>query len=453
MPPFNLLRLKICHFLEIDRAVFFAIMGKVWTMAAGLVTTILIASVFPPEIQGYYFTFFSVLALQVFAELGLGTVISAYASQEWSKLRLNKYGEVTGDEDALSRLISLGRFALKWYLVAGVVVAIFLSIGGFFFFASTGWDQVSIWGAPWIVLCLVTGVNLCFMPVWALLEGCNQVSNVYIFRLIQSVATSAAGWLGVYFGAGLWVTSIIGVTAMLVMMATVGCRYSRFIRNIMLEHPKGPHLDWKTDILPMQWRVSLSWLSGYFTFSLFTPVLFHYHGPIVAGQMGMTWNFIAALTGLASSWIAPKAPIFGILIEQRKFYELDKIFWRLTAVVTSVTVAGALLIWVLVYVLGELDHPFSQRMLSPTATACFLIATIILVAGLPMSTYLRAHKKEPLLMLSIVNGVVIGTLVVLLGKYYSVNAIAVGYLVVMAVLTPFNGLVWYRCRVEWHRNN
>jgi len=453
MPPFKVLRLKICHFLEIDRAVFFAIMGKVWTMAAGLVTTLLIASVFPPEIQGYYFTFFSVLALQVFAELGLGTVISAYASQEWSKLRFNKYGEVTGDEDALSRLTSLGRFALKWYLVAGVVVAIFLSIGGFFFFASTDWDQVSIWGAPWIVLCLVTGVNLCFMPVWALLEGCNQVSNVYIFRLIQSVATSAAGWLGVYFGAGLWVTSIIGVTAMLVMMATVGRRYSRFIRNIMLEHPKGPHLDWKADILPMQWRISLSWLSGYFTFSLFTPVLFHYHGPIVAGQMGMTWNFIAALTGLASSWIAPKAPIFGILIEQRKFYELDKIFWRLTAVVTSVTIAGALLIWVLVYMVGELDHPFSQRMLPPTATACFLIATIILVAGLPMSTYLRAHKKEPLLILSIVNGVITGTLVVLLGKYYSVNAIAVGYLVVMAILTPFNILVWYRCRVAWHRNN
>ncbi|MEI8339013.1 MAG: hypothetical protein WCF91_03755, partial [bacterium] len=281
----------------------------------------------------------------------------------------------------------------------------------------------------------------------------GQAASWQSCRLIQSVATSAAGWLGVYFGAGLWVTSIIGVTAMLVMMATVGRRYSRFIRNIMLEHPKGPHLDWKADILPMQWRVSLSWLSGYFTFSLFTPVLFHYHGPIVAGQMGMTWNFIAALTGLASSWIAPKAPIFGILIEQRKFYELDKIFWRLTAVVTSVTIAGALLIWVLVYMVGELDHPFSQRMLPPTATACFLIATIILVAGLPMSTYLRAHKKEPLLILSIVNGVITGTLVVLLGKYYSVNAIAVGYLVVMAILTPFNILVWYRCRVAWHRNN
>jgi hypothetical protein len=321
MSTLNALRLKAFHFLGIDRAVFFAITGKVWSMGAGLITTLLIASFFPPELQGYYYTFFSVMALQVFAELGLGTVITSYASHEWAKLSFDQHGGVTGDEDALSRLTSLGRFAQKWYLVAGIVVALVLGVGGFFFFGSTGWNQVAVWGGPWIVLCVVTGINLCFMPIWALLEGCNQVANVYTYRLVQSIATSTAAWLGIYFGAGLWVTSIIGVTALCAMLLTVGRRYSGFIRTVMLGHPKGPHLDWKADILPMQWRVSLSWLSGYFTFSLFTPVLFHYQGAVVAGQMGMTWAFITALTGVASSWIAPKAPAFGILIAQRKYAE------------------------------------------------------------------------------------------------------------------------------------
>ena len=120
--------------MGIDRAVFFAISGKIWTMAAGLITTLLIASFFPPELQGYYYTFFSVQAMQVFAELGLGTVITAYASHEWSKLGFDTQCKLTGDPDAKSRLISLGRFALRWYLVAGITVAIFLTIGGFIFF-------------------------------------------------------------------------------------------------------------------------------------------------------------------------------------------------------------------------------------------------------------------------------------------------------------------------------
>jgi hypothetical protein len=214
-PALNALRLKALHFLGIDPAVIFAITGKIWSMGAGLVTTLLIASFFPPEMQGYYYTFFSVLALQVFAELGLGIVISSYASHEWAKLAFDQHGNVTGDEDAFSRLTSLGRFALRWYLAAGAAVTIALTIGGFFFFGSTGWNQVSVWGAPWAVLCVVTGVNTCFMPIWALLEGCNQVSNVYAYRLVQSVASSLAAWLGIYLGAMLWVPSIIGATAMM----------------------------------------------------------------------------------------------------------------------------------------------------------------------------------------------------------------------------------------------
>jgi O-antigen/teichoic acid export membrane protein len=446
----NAFRLKALHFLGIDRAVFLAITGKIWSMGAGLITTLLVASFFSPELQGYYYTFFSVLALQVFAELGLGIVISSYASHEWAKLAFDQHGQVTGDDDALSRLTSLGRFALRWYLAAGTAVTIALTIGGFFFFGSTGWNQVSVWGGPWIVLCVVTGVNLCFMPIWALLEGCNQISNVYAYRLVQSVASSVAAWLGIYLGAGLWVTSIIGVTAMLAMMVTVGRRYTGFIREIMLGHPKGAHLDWRADILPMQWRVSLSWLSGYFTFSLFTPVLFHYQGAVVAGQMGMTWAFITALTAVASSWIAPKAPAFGILIAQRKYTELDQMFWRLTAVVVAVTSVGALGIWALVYALAELHHPFALRILSPLATGYLLLATIILAASLPMSTYLRAHKKEPLLAISAINGVITGTVVVVLGRYYSVEGVTIGYLVVMAMVTPFVALIWHRRRTEWH---
>jgi O-antigen/teichoic acid export membrane protein len=447
---FNKFRAKVFHLLGIDRAVFFAISGKIWTMGAGLLTTFLIASFFPPELQGYYYTFFSVQALQVFAELGLGTVITAYASHEWAKLSLNNQGGISGDADALSRLISLGRFSLRWYLAAGAIAATFLFVGGFVFFGSTGWDKLSVWGWPWMILCLATGIHLCLMPVWALLEGCNQVSNVYLFRLIQSIASSTAAWVAIYCGAGLWATSITVITALIAMVVTIGNRYRSFIEEIMFGSPIGPRLNWRKDILPMQWRVSLSWLSGYFTFSLFTPVLFHYQGAVVAGQMGMTWAFIAALTSVASSWIAPKAPLFGILIAKQQYAKLDQMFWRLTWVVVLVTTIGALGVWTLVYVLNAGDHPLATRVLSPSVTSYLLLATIILVASLPMSTYIRAHKKEPLFVISIVNGVLTAIVVVTAGKFYSVEGVAIGYLAVMALVTPFVGLIWWRCKTQWH---
>src|SRR5258706_7331621 len=134
MSSFIARRLRLARSLEIDRAVFFAIAGKIWSLGAGLVTTLLIAVFFAPDLQGYYYTFQAVLAIQAIAELGLGSVLTYYASHEWAKLALDRDGGVTGDAEALSRLVSFGRFSLKWYLIARAVLTMVLAAGRLFFF-------------------------------------------------------------------------------------------------------------------------------------------------------------------------------------------------------------------------------------------------------------------------------------------------------------------------------
>ncbi|MGZ3252776.1 MAG: hypothetical protein ACXU7D_00550, partial [Burkholderiaceae bacterium] len=283
-----------------------------------------------------------------------------------------------------------------------------------------------------------------------LLEGCNQVINVYKFRLVQYVVASLAAWVSIYFKAGLWVASITGVAGLLAMTILVCNRYRVFLTILLLRKPQGPCLRWKEDILPMQWRIGLSWIGGYFTFALFTPVLFYFHGPAVAGQMGMTWAFVNALMTMASAWTAPKAPTFGILVAQQKYTELDRMFGKLTLTVIGLTVAGAIGIWTLVFFLNYLHYPLALRLLPPSTTAYLLFASILYSVGLPMSAYLRAHKKEPLMVLSIANGLFTAIFVVILGRFYAADGVALGYLIVTTIVTPFVALIWYRRRAEWH---
>jgi len=107
--------LRLLRWVGIDRAVFYGIMGWIWPVVAGPVSAILIATYFSPEIQGYHYTFASLIALQVFIELGLGVVVLPFASHEWSKLTIGQEGKITGDTESLSHLRSISRLVTLWF--------------------------------------------------------------------------------------------------------------------------------------------------------------------------------------------------------------------------------------------------------------------------------------------------------------------------------------------------
>ena len=125
---------SFAHRMEIDRAVLYALLARVWGLAASPVTVLLIAAKFTPTMQGFYYTFGSILLLQTFAELGIGVAITQFASHEWANLRIGKNRTVEGDPNSLSRLASLVQIAFKWYFIAAVIAIVGLSIGGYVFF-------------------------------------------------------------------------------------------------------------------------------------------------------------------------------------------------------------------------------------------------------------------------------------------------------------------------------
>ncbi|MBI5195210.1 MAG: hypothetical protein HZA10_02690 [Nitrospirae bacterium] len=435
----------------VDRAVFYGILARGWGICAGPITALLIATKFTPNVQGYYYTFANLLALQVFVELGLGTVIVQFASHEWSKLSLDKNGLITGDDKALSKLISLARVSIRWYFAGGIVLILGLGIGGTIFFSGSNVNALNInWLFPWLMLCLLTGLILLLVPIWSLLEGCNQVNNLYAFRLWQGLCTSLSLWAAMLAGAELWTVAVSSITTIICALIFLKKRYWKFLKTLLFSIPQRDHISWYENILPMQWRIAVSWISGYFVFSFFTPVLFKYHGPVAAGQFGMTWSVIGVIGALSNSWLAPRVPQFGILISQRKYKELNYLFWKITKVVTIVGICAGIAIWLVIYALNRLNHPLSLRLAAPLPAGLLILAQLIVTFSLPFAAYMRAHKEEPLMGLSVISGSLIGLSTFILGKYYGIKGMAIGYLTVNAIIIPLVIVTWYRCRKEWH---
>lgn len=440
---------QLLHSAEVDRAVFFALLTRAWQVAAAPVTILLIAHHFTPEVQGFYYTFASLLALQSFVELGFYIVIINVASHEWSRLRINQCGLIEGDQDALSRLVSLGRLIFKWYAAASIFFIIIVSIVGYIFFSQSSYSGVQ-WQGPWLSVVALTGLLLWTLPFNSLLEGCNQVAAINLFRFIQVIFGSLMLWLALSLNWGLWAAVAMASARLMCDMYLLLVHYRRFFRPFF-NCPAGARMSWKTEIWPMQWRLGLSGMVNYFAFSLFNPVMFYYHGAAVAGRMGMTWQIVGALITVGMAWVTTKVPRFGILIAQKDYKTLDRFWLRTSLISLSVVSAGALVLWIIVYGLNMFHFTLAQRLLSPLPAGVFLLSCILMQISQCQTAYLRAHKQEPIVVMSVTSSLLIGLLVWLLGSRFGAIGAAWGYLGVMGVGVIWETKIWFRCRAEWHR--
>src|SRR6202046_2344477 len=100
--------------LGLDRAVGFTVLARFWSSAAGLITVALIARFLSPAEQGYYYTFGSLIALQIVFELGFSLVILQMASHERAHLAISVDGIVSGDAAPHARLASVLQKTVRW---------------------------------------------------------------------------------------------------------------------------------------------------------------------------------------------------------------------------------------------------------------------------------------------------------------------------------------------------
>lgn len=438
------------HSIGFDRAIAYSLLLKSWQVIVGLVGIVLIAGYFPLEVQGFYYTIASLIALQSFVELGLYLVIYNCASHEWSELHLGWNGRIEGNPDALSRLVSLGRFTFKWYAAAALIYLILAGGGGYWFLERTPAPHID-WRMPWLVHVVFSSILLWCTPFLSLLEGCDQVARVARFRTWQAIGSNLALWAAILSGTGLWAAPALSITSVLVCVGYLLVGRREFFKPFF-RPPESARICWRSEVFPMQWRLAMQGVMNYFVYSLFTPVMFYYHGPAAAGKMGMTWQVVMAIQSVAIIWVATKAPRFGMLVAKREFAALD-MMWRKAALMSfSGLVCGVIIIFLLMDYLTGIHWDPINRMVTPSSFLMLAGGAVFADAVECLAIYLRAHKREALTPVAIVTGILMAMTVWQFGATYGAAGVSASYLVVMSTVAfPFALLVWRKACQDWHR--
>jgi hypothetical protein len=437
---------RIRKVLGLDRAVGFTVLARFWSSSAGLVTVALIAHFLSPAEQGYYYTFGSLVALQIVFELGFSFVILQMASHERAQLSISGAYEISGDPVAHARLASVIQKSVRWYSVADIFMVGTLLPAGFYFFSTHQHGGLSVsWQVPWCFAAIMAALNFQLDPFLSFLEGCGYVPQVAHLRLIQAMTGSLLAWTALLTHHGLFAPSM-----MLLGMASSSMVWLVGKRKLLLpllRFPSGVHrIQWSHEVWPFQWRIAISWLSGYFLFWIFNPVLFAFRGPVEAGKMGMSISLANAIQAIAVSWVSTKAAPFGTLIARKEYRQLDRVFFQAIGQSFAVSLLGALTAWLGCIYLNLQHFRFAQRLLDPFSLGMLMLYMMLNVIIFAEAYYLRAHKREVFLVNSVVGAIAVTACTIIFARRYG----AVG-IVVSTCLLNFGGLAWATYKFRKYR--
>ena len=439
----------MARLLGIDRAITFSVLARLWSSTAGLVNVALIARFLTPAEQGYYYLFGSIVALQIVFELGFSVVVLQMASHESAHLTLTAEGEISGNAVAHQRLASVLQRSVRWYSTAAVLMCVSLLPAGIHFFRSNHADTHIHWMLPWCLVVLASSFTFQLDPIFSFMEGCGYVPQVAQTRLWQSVAGSLLAWTALLLRHGLFAPALI-----IFGQASVGIVFLLRRRKLLVRlfrHPARENRITFREIWPFQWRIAVSWISGYFIFQLFNPILFKYWGPTAAGQMGMTLTISGALQAVSIAWVNTKAAPFGQMVARKEYAKLDSVFFRALPQSTGLCLLGSLTVWLGIFSLHVHRSPYADRVVPLLPLAMILAVTVLGQISFAQSVYLRAHKQEKFLLNSVLGAICMSMSTFFLGRRFGILGMASGYLATaLTVGLGFGTYIFLKYRRIWH---
>lgn len=443
---------KLLSKFGVDGAIGFTLLSRIISASGGLITLVFIASFLTREEQGYYYTFGSIIAIQIFFELGLNGIITQYVAHEVAHLKWGSKFKLEGNPENLSRLSSLLHFCVKIFIAIAVILFIILSISGFVFFTKFHHGgEIVAWKLPWLLISTSTSLLFLINPIIAFIEGLGKVKDVAKMRFFQQLFNIVTVSIVLVFGGKLWALGLGSFISFIILTSGVLFTGEKKI-IIYIYNNLGKHkIHYLKEIFPYQWKIAISWISGYFIFQLFNPVLFATEGPKVAGQMGMTLAVLNGISSLSMSWITTKIPKMSNLIAIKDYFQLDSIFNKTIRQLAFVNVLLLLFFNIGVLVLRLYDFEFSERFLPLVPLFLLSLVTISNQFVFSWATYLRCHKKEPFLVYSVVIGILTTLSTFMLGRLHGLYGISIGYFIISVPIGLFWGyLIFVNKRKGWH---
>ncbi|MCR5756869.1 MAG: hypothetical protein K6F95_03065 [Selenomonas sp.] len=374
--------------------------------------------------QGYWYTFTSIAALSIFADLGFTTIVLQFAAHEFAYLRFSDSHRLRGDKDHLWRLASFFRFMINWLGKIVSIVFPLIMVGGYYFLSIK--EDELYWQIPWLIYSLASAGAFISSALLSFFEGCNSVGLIQGIRFRVGVCQTVTTVSCLAVGLNIYALGIALMVNVLVSGGYIIYCFRQTIKQLWQISAEYCY-NWWPEFSALIWRYAVSWCSGYFIFQIFTPIAFYFHGAVFSGKIGISIAMWTASVSIANTWMTAIMPKMNMLISEYKWQDLDTLFnknlWR--TMLTIILGGGAY--FVLYFWLHD-RVSFFDRVLPPLTMGMLYISWILQSWVNSVAFYLRAHKREPLMNISIISGIWVAVTTYFCARFLPAEYLFVGFL-------------------------
>ena len=404
-------------------------------MGGGLALIAVVTIKLTPEMQGFYYTFYSLTILRFFAELGLTVAI------------IQNIAHLSSRPESKEKVQAYTRFFIGWFKISAGVLVLVLLPAIFLFhdklkILENPWKDVV---GPWVVLPLATGISVIQYGLTSIVEGHRRLINVSQIRLAVSVSNLFGSAILLFFDFGLWAISI---SAMLSVLAgLLLCLRDRDVLRVGRSSVVA--VNWREEIWPFQWRLAISWAASFFIFYFITPFVMRWSGPVAAGQVGLSLQLFQTMSSVAVILISTNASVFGHYVARREFSRFGRLFWvgsgksflLLFLILISFWIAYFSLDWL------SLSH-IKNRLVCFDLLVSLTAGTIGTHLFFLYNYYLRSYKDESLWWLALLNSIVTVALCSFLVPTYGATAAILIFSFNSILFWGGGALIWVKLRVK-----
>ena len=426
------------------RKVVTTILSNITSIVKGIVPIILIPLLLSEINQGFWYTFTSLAALASLADLGFMTIVGQFSAHEFSHLSLKKIFE--GPDEYLDRISSLIKFIAKWVMFVSLVAfPIITIIGGCVLYTN---GAISIWFAPWMIYMFGSLISFIASSFLSFFEGCNQISNIQINRIISNIMLIVSMALLMYLGFGLYSLSIPTCIGALSNCILLFVRFRKALMQLFTRKIE-KKIIWKNSFLKLIWKYAISWASGYFMFQIYTPIAYMKFDPIQAGKVGITITLIQSCMGLANSWNTIVTPNMNIYAAKNQWTNMDKLEKKVFLLSLFSAIFGYSIL-IIFFIIFRDNFQIFDRFMGNTAIIilCFGFTCQLLMQSIAI--YGRAHKIEPFLIPSVFAAIFILSSTLVFAEILSIDYFFLGFAIAEFISIIVFIIMYYKLRAKWH---